>query len=249
MTNNNYPQDIVELIKRLEGRIESLERRPRANLTTIDNGAIVAVDTDGSPLFVAGTHQMYNTYPGTTFRGTAFYRTGPGGSTPGNAVMTVGYNDGGALPDVIRVYDKNSYNIFADDVLSGGLARPYIPSSFIVTDPTKWPVTTSATFQNVQECLYIVQHPYVYVDYRLYANNADTSAELRLLSDGVQIGTTQTYDVGTGPGTVKQDFITAQLIPTTKNPYDSAVLTIEIRRTAGTGNVYGIAGNVYGRQT
>jgi len=248
MVNYNVPKDLLDHIKSLEDRIVSLERRPRAGNTSIDTGALTATDTDGAPLIIVGEHLMFNTFPGADFRGSAFYRTGPGDATPGRLAMSIGKTDViPGFPDITTIWDKDGTAIFADDVVTGGLARPYISVPMIPSDFSAWPSTTSGTFTGILTSRFTKQHPKLYVGYFLYANNADTSAELRVMYNGVQLGSTATYDVGTGPGTIASgviaDFLTGNLYSSFNN------ISIEIRRTAGTGTVFAQTPGVYGIQT
>lgn len=245
MTNNNFPPDLMEYIKGLEKRIASLERRPRAGLTSVDTGSFTANDNDGSPLAIIGEHVLYNVGAGATFDGTAFYRTGSVGSTPGILAASFGRSSAESV-DILRIYDKDGSEIISDDVLNGGLARPYVGCGFANADYTTWANTTSSTFGDASVTDYIKQHPKIFVGYAIYADAADTAGELQVIADSVQVGSTAVYTAGIGPGSILTGSITGLVAGDLQSVID---LRVQVRRTAGTGNVYGVGRSVYGIQT
>lgn len=133
----------------------------------------------------------------------------------------------------VAILDYNGRIVMADDVIHGGLARPWVSASgwYDVTGvETPVSVTTSSTFAAVVEQEIYQQHPHIRVVVRVRTSNGTTAGEVRLTCDSDQIGSTVTIAAGTyGQYEIEGD----SLIP----PGGWGRLLVEARRTAGSGTI------------
>lgn len=133
----------------------------------------------------------------------------------------------------VSIWDRTGRVVVADDVVSGGLARPWIASSgwYDVTGvdvPTS--TTTSSSFAALHEQLLYQQHPKVRVVVRVRCSDGSTAGEIRVMSGGVQVGSTQVIPTGS--------YGQWEIAGTTQIPVGgSGLLLIQGRRTAGSGTI------------
>ncbi|MEU7011794.1 hypothetical protein [Streptomyces sp. NPDC046332] len=141
---------------------------------------------------------------------------------------------------LFRIFDGYNHEIFADDILTGGLARPWLQlMPPLPSDPAKWPSTTAATFTTIARSSNPIWQPKL----RLAINTAASSGatgQVRVLVDSVQFGPTvtagTTFDhIGLLPGDMKTRF--------------GQTMTIEIQAMAGGGTVYAQPVLIHGAQT
>ncbi|MCZ0980856.1 hypothetical protein O1L60_22895 [Streptomyces diastatochromogenes] len=141
---------------------------------------------------------------------------------------------------LFRIFDGYNHEIFADDIMTGGLARPWLQlMPPLATDPAKWPSTTAAAFTTVARCSNPIWQPKM----RLAINTAVSgggTGQVRVLVDSVPFGPTvtagTTYDyLGLLPGDMKARF--------------GQTMNIEIQALATSGTVYAQPVLIHGAQT
>ena len=252
MSRQPSTTDLMSIIKDHARRLRKMETAPQLGNSSIGSGGIRVTDggsiiADGGAVRVIGPNGQ-----------TSFYF---GGITPrlADGTLQPGFilyrNDGtvaAALydptPDVdyqqfLALWDREQHIVVSDDTASGrGLATPYIPLPMGRARYTDWPAVTDATFVEVHRGLVYRQHPRVVAYIRATTDVAGTTGEFRLMADGVQIG--DTVDVG---------FVVANNTVVGEWPVGEHltghVLTVQARRTAGTGNVRVECSAIYGIQS
>ncbi|MFD0370515.1 hypothetical protein [Streptomyces sp. NPDC059071] len=141
---------------------------------------------------------------------------------------------------LFRIFDGYSHEIFADDILTGGLARPWLQlMPPLPVDTAKWPSTTSTAFTTIAKCSNPVWQPKM----RLAINTAVStggSGSVRVLVDGQPFGPTvaagTTYNhTGLLPGDMKTLF--------------GQTMSIEVQALATAGTVYAQPVLIHGMQT
>ncbi|MET9372968.1 hypothetical protein ACFYV5_17425 [Streptomyces sp. NPDC003035] len=141
---------------------------------------------------------------------------------------------------LFRIFDGYGHEIFADDIMTGGLARPWLPlMPPLPSDVAKWPSTTSAAFTTIARCSNPIWQPKM----RIVINTAASSnatGQVRVLVDGVQFGPTvtagSTYEhLGLLPGDMKTRF--------------GQTMNIEVQALATGGTVYAQTVLIHGAQT
>lgn len=244
--NIEPPQDIISHFKRLEKRIENLERSQRISNTSIDqgsivvnNGAIVSKHPNGVELFRAGVGETVLPFEVDPTQG-YLTRIKRGN---GQVVFEVFTDNDGAESRLV-MNDRNGNQIFAEDWLVGkGLARPYIPwgANKTVDLTTPPDITTSGTFVAVYTVQGILQHPALFVRLKVVAD-AGTTGEIRLQdtffsstlwSDTIASGSS----IKSGVGTLNGLYSYGQMVG----------LEIQVRRTSGAGNIRTALVNTYGQ--
>jgi hypothetical protein len=101
-------------------------------------------------------------------------------------------NTADGLQQFLALYDRAGNIIMSDDTSSGqGLARPYIPATFNRTRYADFAVsTTSTVFETLWDAQMYKQHPQLVVRVRASMDTSGTTGELRVMVNGVQLGTT-----------------------------------------------------------
>ncbi|MFF0423086.1 hypothetical protein [Streptomyces sp. NPDC004520] len=141
---------------------------------------------------------------------------------------------------LIRVFDGYSHEIFSDDIMTGGLARPWLQlMPPLPVDTAKWPSTTSASFVTVARCSNPVWQPKMRLAISTAASTGGTG-QVRVLVDSTPFGPTvtagTTYDyTGLLPGDMKTRF--------------GQTMNIEIQALATAGTVYAQPVLIHGMQT
>lgn len=182
--NVEPPQNLISYIKKLEKRIENLERSQRIGNTAIDNGSITV--NNGA---VVSKHP----------NGVELFRSGTGSTVlPFEVDPTPGYVTRITRASGVKVFeqfasedgteakffmnDREGNEVLGDDWLSGrGLSRPYLPLNYYtMADYNTPPVnTTSATFVGLYQVYGIMQHRGV--EFRLrVAADIGTAGNIRL---------------------------------------------------------------------
>ena len=128
--------------------------------------------------------------------------------------------------------DRAGNGIVADDAFSGvGLATPYISMPWAHAVYTTWPGTTSSTFVDLWRSDIVQQHPVLDATIGATTDVSGTTGEVRLMVDGVQVDTTLTVGFGIGWNPFFGTF------PSGGGWLARRVVTVQARRTAGTGTV------------
>lgn len=129
-----------------------------------------------------------------------------------------------------NIYDSGGRIIFGNDAASGqGLARPYLSGGFARARYADWGVsTTSSTFETLFEQRIWKQHPRLEVAVRASMDTTDTTGEVRVLVNGVQLGATTSEGYATtyryfGPE------------PIAGAHMETVIVEIQGRRTSATG--------------
>lgn len=224
------PEDIIDRLTAMERRIQQLSTavNTRPALDTITGGEVKI--TNGGSLSVV---EPVN---GTKILGVGAWSPTEYGveikRKSGKTALSVRNVVTGEYDQAIRVFDAYTNEIFADDVVTGGLARPWLsmlpPQD---TSTTRWPQTNvAATWTTVARSYNPLWQPRMRL-HCLTAAAAGVTGKVRVLVDGEPWGpevTTPTVFDHTGK--VVPDF----------NARFGSVVKIEIQAmvTAGTGLVY-----------
>lgn len=242
----NTPTDLIDRIRTLERKIDDLSGRVniRPALNTIvggsvtikDGGSLIVQDTSGDNVLnigrvtpdVDGEPQM-----ATVIRrmdGSLAFAVWTGATT-------------GIQP--VRIYDKGSNIIFADETSSagGGLAVPWLP--YNVPQPIArdgWGSTTAATYTAVLRTTSPLMQPKMYVQVvQGPASGATAVAQLRVMVGGVQMV----------EGAVGGNIDGLYDVPAwayTGVP-QATIIEVQAKVTSGTGAVAVSCRSCYGRQT
>lgn len=138
-----------------------------------------------------------------------------------------------------------SHNILlADDAISEvGLAAPYIPLPCGPAQDPEWPSTTSGptTYEDVHRAQIWRQHPRVEISIGYTTTTSGTTGDVRFVLDGTPIGPVKSATFGVV--NLSSDIASVTAIGSHLTRH---TLTIQARRTAGTGavrvGVFGIWG-------
>jgi hypothetical protein len=133
----------------------------------------------------------------------------------------------------LAVYDRAQTIVVSDDTASGqGLSRPYIPIPITRARYTDMVAVTDSSFVNVFETpgAFYKVNARARADIRCTTDVSGTLGEVRVLVDGVQVGETQTVEF-----TVATKYVGPFVVPGAA--YTSHQITVQARRTAGTGAV------------
>ncbi|MFG3037772.1 hypothetical protein ACGFYZ_12770 [Streptomyces sp. NPDC048330] len=233
------PQDLLDRVRTLENRIRMLEGRAqiRPAMDQILNGDVVvgeggalAVKHPAGPtlLRVGRIFQNPDEY-GTVIRrddGTIAFSLYRGQTAPGT------------VPQAIRLVDADGAEIFAEDTVTGGLARPYLPLPIPVEESTsKWPSTTSTSYTTIGRSSGFIQHPKVRIYAQLTAS-AGATAQLRFLINGTTVHT----------GAVGAPIAQTLAVPSFSFGAE-AEFELQARVASGTGTAYGMTRYLYGVQS
>jgi len=141
---------------------------------------------------------------------------------------------------LFRIFDGYSHEIFADDIMTGGLARPWLQlMPPLPTDVSKWPSTTSATFTTIARCSNPIWQPKMRLALHTAASTGATG-QVRVLVDGVPFGS---------PVTAGSTFDHLGLIPGDMKTRFGQTMNIEIQAMASSGTVYAQTVLIHGAQT
>ncbi|WP_329422965.1 hypothetical protein [Streptomyces sp. NBC_01268] len=234
------PQDLLDRVRAMENRLRMLEGRAhiRPALDQVLNGDVVV--GQGGALAVqhpSGNATMFRVgriYENPDEYGTVVRRDN------GTIAFSLyrGPTNPATVPQAIRLVDANGAEIFAEDTVAGGIARPYIPLPVPLEENTlKWPSTTSTTFVTVGRSTGIVQQPRARVYAQLTASGGAT-AQVRFLVNGSIVAT----------GTAGQALLTTFAIPS--YTYGAtAEFELQARVSSGTGTAYAMTRYLYGFQS
>lgn len=187
----NTPQDLIDRIRQLERKVDDLSGRlnirPALNtivggsVTIKEGGSLLVEDNDGTDVLSIG--RVSPDVDGQPQMATVIRRMD---GSLAFAVWTSATT--GVQP--VRIYDKDSNIIFADDTASagGGLAIPWL--SLNVPQPLSregWGSTTSSTYTTVLRTVVPFMHPKFYVQVIGAFQSGTGSGQIRLMFDGDQV--------------------------------------------------------------
>ncbi|MEU4062166.1 hypothetical protein AB0F25_06975 [Streptomyces wedmorensis] len=145
---------------------------------------------------------------------------------------------------VLRVFDGYNHELFADDIATGGLARPWLQLMPPVdhVNVAKWPSTTNtAAFTPIAQSFNPVWQPKMRL--MMYTKvSSGASGQVKVMVDGQQFGPTVTAG---------QSFDHTGLLPVDLPTKFGKVMTVEIHAmvTSASGTVYAQTVSMYGTQT
>lgn len=241
----NTPTDLIDRIRQLERKIDDLSGRMniRPALNTIvggsvtikEGGSLVVQDTSGDNVLSIG--RVLPDVDGEPQMATVIRRMD---GSLAFAVWT------GATTGVqpVRIYDKDSNIIFADETSSagGGLAIPWLP--YNVPQPISrdgWGTTISATYAAVLRTIVPLMQPKIYAQVVGAFQSGTGSGQIRLMVGGVQVAESAV------DGNIDGVFD----IPAWDYAGVPQATTIEVqaKRISGTGIYAASCRSFYGRQT
>lgn len=216
----NHTEDLVSRLKKAEARIAALERaRPVAG-AAVSQGSLDVRAEDGTTIMRIGAFPYFSQ----TAYGVEFRRQT--GAIQARFFDTPGGDGYGAL------FDTQGNVLFSDDTVSNqGIALPYLayramPYAEVVTPPQS---TVSATFEKLHRIHAQKAQPWIRTYLRV-TTTADTTAQIVLTQDGVQIS--NILDIPISAATYH--WLDA---PVDGGYMAPLMVDVEARRTAGTGAV------------
>lgn len=221
----------------LKKKVEDLSRSRQLGSSTISGelrlspgSGFSASDADGSGLMRIG--QLF--YEGVENPPFGVYMS----RADGSVAFEVAGADG--TRQFVALRDRSGNIIHSDDTASGvGIGRPWLPIPWF-NYPT--PATTSATFVTTSSAALFKQHPKLDFAMHVSASLADTAGEYRVLVDG---------QVAYGPVTLAAGTSTfaGDVVAVPGGFGDWMTVDVQVRRTAGTGEVRGTFSHLWARQT
>jgi len=239
----NVPQDILDQLKTMQAAISALQGRvgirPAQNqivggsVTVGAGGTLEVVDNDGSPLlFVGGVSP---THPdGSPQRGLLVYRE------DGSLAFSIYTTD--ANPQGLAIHDAHGNTIFAEDVITGGLARPWLDIPMYPARQTNFLQTTSAAYETLWRGEVSCINPTLTVSGWSWTPPG-SAGNLQVLANSATVGS---------PVAVPTGGVTQWTIgPALHGASIGSTLTVEIQAqlTSGPGPVYVGVHHVRGEQT
>lgn len=241
----NTPQDLIDRLRKAERKIEDLSGRMniRPALNTIIGGSVtikeggsllvedhngtdvlsigrVTPDVDGQPQMATVIRRM---------DGSLAFAVWTGAAT-------------GVQP--VRIYDKDSNIIFADETASagGGLAIPWMP--YNVPQPITragWGITTSATYEAVLRTIVPLMQPKIYIQVIGAFQSGTGSGQIRLMIGGTQV-------VEAAADTSIDGVYDVPAWDYAGTP-QATTIEVQARRISGTGTYAASCRSLYGRQS
>jgi hypothetical protein len=218
----NAPKDEKWLLRRLdalEKRLKTLETAPRSGNASVSYGKFVVQDGEtGNQLFRIG-------YLGTNddgdVRGVEIFRPS------GELAFSTWTGADGDTGNFWAFYDKSGNTVVSDDIASGqGLATPLLGSPvFAPGDTSKWPSAVTGSYVTQFAAQLYKQQPRLRVEVWTISVSG-TSGDIRVSCNGVSASEA----VGSNDNTNRS----LTLTPPGAN-LDNLQITIDMRRTAGTG--------------
>ncbi len=252
----NTPEDIITYIKKLEKRVESLERRSNANTTSIDSSGTFKIGTNGilevnggELIFRSKTTNQIIFHCGYDQFGDAIVEMFRESGVQVFGFRRDFYND---VPESqrVRLYDRFLNLIFQEGTFTPGIERPWfeLPMRPAATAGSGqvapiyglhgWErLTTSATFATVFKYNGARQNAAALFKFKVYVTNADTTGEVQVVDEdtgnplNVYFGSAWSATWNT---TTYSDILPPALV--LSSTYGQSMnLGVQIRRTAGTG--------------
>ncbi|MEU6623570.1 hypothetical protein ABZ926_22745 [Streptomyces litmocidini] len=158
------PEDIIDRLIQMERRIQALSTavNTRPPLNEIVNGSFTV------------KRQPNLDDPTTAVTVAQFITSGPGGSKP-----------------VLRINDAYGHEILSDDILTGGLARPWLPMlpPQDSVNQANWPYTSATAWTTFATSTNVIWQPRLRL--RMLTKVVGTG-QIRVMVNGVQFGPTVT---------------------------------------------------------
>ncbi|MCX4982804.1 hypothetical protein [Streptomyces sp. NBC_00572] len=209
------PEDIIDRLIQMERRIQALSTavNTRPPITEVVNGSLTV------------RRQPNPDDPTTSVTVTQINSSGPGSAKP-----------------VLRVNDAYGHEILSDDIITGGLARPWLsmlPPQDLAS--ANWPATSATGWTTIAQSQNPIWQPKMRLR-MLTRVSASATGQIRVMVNGLQFGAT------VAAGTV---FDTTDLVTADMQTNFGKDLTVEIQGivTSASGTVYAKPILMYGRQT
>ncbi|MEV4438980.1 hypothetical protein AB0K09_08175 [Streptomyces sp. NPDC049577] len=227
------PLDLLDRIRELERQVRALmgsaNTRPAQNEVL---GGPVRIG-DGGTLDVRepGGHQILGVgfWPGTQppEYGFAISRRS------GKAAVTLRNGTDDKKEQPFRIYDPYGAEIVADDIDTGGLARPYLPVPMWPAFEggwEQWPRTNSSSFQALWHGRIYRQQPKITLLVRASTDNSDTKGAVQLFIGSDPVGSAENIGFGVGWTTLGPFALPG-------GHMDQLDISLSAKRTAGTGSI------------
>ncbi|MFE4260310.1 hypothetical protein [Streptomyces sp. NPDC056883] len=233
------PEDIIDRLTAMERRIQQLSTavNTRPALDTVTGGALTI--KDGGSLSVEEPN-------GTRILGVGFWSATEYGleikRQSGKTALSIRNAVTGTYDQAVRVFDAYGHEILSDDVVTGGLARPWLamlPPQDLAT--ARWPQTNATAWTTVARSFNPLWQPRLRV-YCSTAAAAGVTGQVRILVDGVPWG---------DPVTTGTVFDRTAAVTDDFNARFGSLVKVEIQAmvTSGTGLVYAQPLMMYGTQS
>ena len=230
------PEDIIDRLRSLEHRVKQLytAANSRPPLNKFTNG-VLQVSSPETDVAILQVGQWKDKEYGLSLR-----------RQTGEPVLDI-WNGAGTAEAMqpFRMHDAYDHELISDDVLTGGLARPWLtmlaPAD---TAHARWPQTTSTSWTTVARSQNPLWQPRMRLLIATASSSASVSGQVRVLVNGTPWGD----PVNTGSNLDR----TAPTVPaaTFADAFGTPV-TVEIQAivTGGTGTVYAQTVAMYGTQS
>lgn len=232
------PEDIIDRLTAMERRIQQLSTavNTRPALNTISDG-VLKIEKGGSLSVTepkAG-HQILGVghWSDTEYGMEIKRQSGKTAFSIRNVVT-------GSYDQAVRMFDAYGNEVLADDVVTGGLARPWLamlPPQDVST--TRWPQTNQTAWTTIARSFNPIWQPRMRI-HVLTAAGSGVTGQIRVLVDDVPWG-----DVITTPAALDRTALVAE----TFRFGSVAKVEIQAKVTAGTGTVYAQPLMMYGTQS
>jgi len=228
----NQPSNLADQIAELRRQIKNLMVRVGLSSATISSGSLTVKDGAAfQVLHPSGNYLLVIKKVEST--GTFSFALG---RDDGSAVFAEYLHAGGIQGWALL--DHDNLAVVREDPSGNGLGRPYLDIPLYRSRVADWTSTTNGSFESLYAGGFETHHPCLGFSFSLTDSGA--TGELRLMIDGVQVGSTFTYS---GPswwtGT----------IPHGVSLHVTHLLSVEARRTGGAGALYVSPYYVRGEQT
>ncbi|MFB6615950.1 hypothetical protein ACIGFK_38285 [Streptomyces sp. NPDC085524] len=234
------PEDIIDRLTAMERRIQQLStavnNRPALNAVTdgtlkIEKGGSLSVREPGSGNQILGVGYWSDTEYGMEIK-----------RQSGKTALSIRNVVTGNYDQAVRVFDAYGNEVLSDDVVTGGLARPWLP----MLPPqdlgtARWPQTNQTAWTAIARSSNPIFQPKMRIQIATAAA-AGVTGQIRVMVDDVQWG-----DPVTTPTSFDR---TAAITPDFGARFAStAKVEVQARVTAGTGLVYAQPLLMYGTQS
>ena len=232
------PQSLWQAIKDLRRDLQELRAARRLEAAAIGAGGLqitaggtfsVRTPTGVQTVLIGNTPP--NHADGTPQQGIIIRRE------DGSQALSV-WNSAGTGVQPVQVWDKAGHIIMADDLVAGGLARPWVA----YTAPTdenisNWPRTAAGSWTTIARSRGITQHPRVKVRAAIGADGTAVG-QIRLCVDGTPVAT----------GGLGAELNTTVSLPAFVH-MNEVEFTLQAQVTSGSGSVYAMTRYLYGVQS
>ncbi|MFZ3472269.1 hypothetical protein ACODT3_15025 [Streptomyces sp. 4.24] len=233
------PEDIIDRLTAMERRIQQLSTavNTRPALNTVSGGALKI--SDGGSLSVEEPG-------GTRILGVGFWSSTEYGMEikrqSGKTALSIRNGSVNTYDQAFRIFDAYNHEIFSDDVVTGGLARPWLamlPPQDTAT--ARWPQTNATGWTTIARSFNPLWQPRLRV-YCYTAAAAGVTGQVRILVDGVQWG---------DPVTTGAIFDRTEKVTDDFTGRFGSLVKVEVQAmvTGGTGLVYAQPLMMYGTQS